>query len=452
MLNRTLLLLVSICTLSAHAYCQTDTLLDSTPDTTTVQSLTLQECISYAAVHQPAVKQSYIDESIARTNNAIAFADWLPQVSGTANLQHYFQLPTAFIPINGIKQPIASGVFNTSTPSINASQTIFNTDVLLATRASRLNTLFARQGTANTKIAMVADVSKAFYDLLLTLQQINVLKEDTARLSKNQQDTYHQYVSGIVDKVDYKQASISLNNSVAQLKSASESINAKYATLKQLMGYPQTKEFTVVYDTAQMLQEAYFDTSEALNYEKRIEYQQLETVRRLARETTAYYQLGFIPSLSVFYNYNQQYANDKFADLYKEAYPYSLFGVNLSVPLFTGFKRLENIHKAHLQEVRDDWDVINVKLQIYSEYKQALAGYKSNYYSLVAQRENVKMAKEVYDIVHLQYREGIKTYLNVITAESDLINSEINYLNALFQLLSSKIDLEKAMGDITPNS
>lgn len=452
MLNRTLLLLVCICTLSNNAYCQNDTLSDNSVIDTTVQDLTLQQCIAYATTHQPAVKQSYIDESIARTNNAIAFSEWLPQVNGTANLQHYFQLPTAFIPVNGVKQPIPSGFYNTSTPAITATQTIFNTDVLLATRASKLNTLFAKQSTANTKINTVSDVSKAFYDLLLTLQQINVLKEDTARLIKNQQDTYHQYVSGIVDKVDYKQASISLNNSMAQLKSANESVQAKYAALKQLMGYPQNRHFTVIFDTAQMLQEAYFDTSEALNYEKRIEYQQLETVRRLARETTAYYQLGFIPSLSVFYNYNQQYANDKFSDLYSRAYPNSLFGVNLSVPLFQGFRRLENIHKARLQEVRDDWDVISVKLQIYTEYKQAMANYKSNYYNLVAQRENVQMAKEVYDIVHLQYREGIKTYLNVITAESDLINSEINYLNALFQLLSSKIDLQKAMGDISPNT
>jgi outer membrane protein TolC len=36
----------------------------------------------------------------------------------------------------------------------------------------------------------------------------------------------------------------------------------------------------------------------------------------------------------------------------------------------------------------------------------------------------------------------------VITAESNLISSEISYLNALFQVLLSKVDLEKAMGNI----
>jgi outer membrane protein TolC len=114
--------------------------------------------------------------------------------------------------------------------------------------------------------------------------------------------------------------------------------------------------------------------------------------------------------------------------------------------LFTGFRRNENVHKAQLQERRIDWDEVNLKLEIYTEYKQALANYKSNLYFLHAQGDNVKMAQEVYDIVKLQYREGVKPYLDVIVAESDLQDSEINYLNALFQLLESKIDLERAMG------
>jgi len=414
--------------------------------TTTV--FTLTDCLKFALKNQPALNQSLIDEAIARKNNAIAFSGWLPQVSGAANLQHYFELPVAYSTLNGVLTPFVSGVYDYSTPSVTASQTLFSTDVLLAVRAAKLNILQARQNTAGTKIELVSDVTKMFYDLLLSLEQIRVFKDDTARLKKNQSDTYHQYVSGVVDKVDYKQATITLNNSLSQLKTASEAVQAKYAALKQLMGYPSEKTFNVHFDTTQMMQEIYMDTLASLQFEKRIEYQQLQTAKRIQRETTMYYQLSILPSLSATYNYNYEFESDKFTDLYTHAYPYSFIGLQLNVPLFTGFKRIENIRKAQLQEQRIDWDEVNLKLAIYTQYKQAMSNYKSNLYYLYAQGENVTMAREVYDIVKLQYREGIKPYLDVIVAESDLQTAEISYLNALFQLLESKIDVEKAMGDI----
>jgi outer membrane protein TolC len=47
--------------------------------------------------------------------------------------------------------------------------------------------------------------------------------------------------------------------------------------------------------------------------------------------------------------------------------------------------------------------------------------------------------------------QGIVPYLNIIVAESNLITAEIGHINALFQLMSSKIDLEKAIGVISFN-
>jgi outer membrane protein TolC len=214
------------------------------------------------------------------------------------------------------------------------------------------------------------------------------------------------------------------------------------------MGCPAEEKMTVIFDTAQMIQGIYVDTTATLRIDKRIEYQQLQSAKRAQHLNTSYYRNGFIPTLSAFYNYNYQYQNAVFSDLYNKAYPNSYLGLQLSVPLFSGLKRLDNIHKAKLQEERIDWDEVNLKLGIYTEYQTALAAYKSNLYNLHAQSDNVAMAREVYNIVKLQYTEGIKAYLDVIVAETDLQQSEINYLNALFQVLGSKVNLEKAMGDI----
>lgn len=438
--NRTALLFVCLIAWSFPATAQTN-------DNNTAV-LTLTDCLRYALKNQPSVNQSLIDEEIAKASNNIALSAWLPQVSGSANLQHYFQRPTAISNTTGTPTAIASGVYNYSIPQITASQTIFTPEVLLAARASKLVKEEARHNTTGARINVVAGVTKAFYDLLLSLEQIGVYKEDTARLQKNKADAYNRFVSGISDKVDYKQATITLNNSLSQLKTATENVQAKYARLGQAMGYPVNRSFTLKFDTAQMMQDIYIDTLAGLRIEKRIEYQQLQITRRIQRETTLYYQASFLPSLSAYYNYYHEFENNKFSDLYGQAYPYSLFGLQLNIPIFTGFRRTTQIHRAKLEEQRTDWDEVALQLAIYAEYTQALATYKSNLYYLRTQGENVSMAREIYNIVKLQYREGIKPYLDVIVAESDLQTSEINYLNALFHLLESKVDLQKAMGDI----
>jgi outer membrane protein TolC len=126
-------------------------------------------------------------------------------------------------------------------------------------------------------------------------------------------------------------------------------------------------------------------------------------------------------------------------------------GLSLSIPIFTGFSRIQSVHRARLLEQMLDLAEVGLKSQINTEYESSLANYKSNLYNLKALEENTAMAKDVYGIVSLQYQQGIVPYLNVITAESNLITSEIGYLTALFQVLSSKVDLEKAMGIISYN-
>ena len=145
-------------------------------------------------------------------------------------------------------------------------------------------------------------------------------------------------------------------------------------------------------------------------------------------------------------SYNWYYLSNSFSNLYDKSFPNAYAGLTLNLPIFQGTKRLQNLSKARLQVNRTDLDITNSENTINTEYVQALAGYKSNYTSWVIIKQNVDLAKDVYKVISLQYREGIKTYLDVIVAQSDLRTAELNYYNALFQLLSSKIDLEKSLG------
>jgi outer membrane protein TolC len=420
--------------------------------TDTVNSFTLGDCVKYALKYQPALKQSIINQSIVRTSNAINLSGWLPQLNLSGSLVHYNQLPTTLVSGSGGQYTAThTGVSNTFIPEFSASETIFEPQLLNAALKAPLNNKQAEQITDSTRIYIVSAVSKSFYSLLLTLEQINVLEEDTARLGKTVEDTREQFTEGLVDETDYEQSVITLNNSKAQLMQQVQNVAPGYAALKKLMGYSPEKQFNVVFDTTQMEQEITFDTTRQLEYEKRIEYQQLQTVKKLQHQETVYNQLSFLPSVSAFYNYYFEYENNTYSDLFKNHYPYSTVGLSFNLPLFTGLSRIENIHESTLREEVLDLSEASLKSEIYEEYASALANYKSNLYNWHLLKDNQSRAKNVFNIVLQQYEQGIVSYLNLIVAESNLITAEIGYTDALFQLLSSKIDLEKAMGEITFN-
>jgi outer membrane protein TolC len=441
------LVCIIIAYLSPNAFAQKGNNNDS------IQYLTLDQCLAYALQHQPFVLQSAIDVSIAHKTNAIALSAWLPQVNLVGSLEHYFELPTAFqtnvANPSGPLLPVKAGIVNTATPGLTATETIFSPSVLYAAKSAHLYVLQAEQALDSSKINIIANVSTTFYNLLLNLEQIKVLKEDTARLAKNLSDTYHQYIGGTVDKTDYEEATITLNTSKAQLRQAVENIRPLYATVKQAIGFPPEQEFNVLFDTTQMMKELTFDTTQQLQFEKRIELQLLETTKSLQHENVNYYRYAFLPTLSANFNYVHEFESNSFSNLFDHSYPYSYIGASLQLPIFTGFWRTNSLQRAKLQEQLIDLSITNAKSNIYTQYTTALANYKGNLYNLEELKINVTMAKDVYSVVNLQYRQGIVPYLNLITAESNLVSAETSYINATFQLLISKVNLEQAMGIIS---
>jgi outer membrane protein len=411
---------------------------------TTRQIATLDSVLKYALIHAPGIRQGEIDEQITNKSIKGKLADWLPQVNFTYNYQHFIDLQTSVIGGNVIR----FGVENTSAAQFNATQTIFNRDVLLATStASRVN-LQAKQNTSRLKIETVVNVTKAFYDVLAMTQQIKVNQESIARLEKSLKDARSRYNSGIADKTDYKRATIQLNNAKAALKGSKEQLKYRSDVLHTLMGYPEGRELSLVYDSVRLESEILLDTTQGIDVHSHIDYRMLYTQKELQKATVKYNYWGFLPSLSAFGAYNLNYQNNQFSELYNERYPYSYVGLTLTVPIIQGGKRILKVQESKLGSERIDIGLSNLESALNTEYTRAFAAYKSNLENYLSQRENVTLAQEVYEVINLQYRNGVRTYLDVTIAETDLRTTRLNYVNSLYQLLSSKMDVLRALGQI----
>lgn len=427
--------LSALCMVSAHAQNRTDTVF---------ADATLPAVVQYAITHQPAIQQALLDEAITEKQIQARLADWYPQVNLAYNLQHNFELPVSYF--NGAY--VRNGTFNSSLLGLNVTQNIFNRDVLLASRTANDIRLQTRQNTSFNKIDVAVNVSKAFYDVLLTQQQVAVLAQAITRLERSLKDAMSQYQSGVADKTDYKRATIALNNARSQRKQADDLIVAKLSYLKQLMGLSDSASLKLRYDTAYMESDAVLDTTAGIRYEDRIEYRILQTQQRLQEANVKYYKSSYVPTISAFGNYNMSFLSNDFAKTYNNGFGVSNIGITLGMPIFQGNKRVHQIRQAELQYKRVDWDIALLKSRVSTQYAQALAVYKGNLYNYHALKENVSLADDVYRTLDLQYKSGIKTYLDVIIAESDLRTTQLNYYNALFQLLQSKLDVQRALGTI----
>ncbi|TCV12843.1 outer membrane protein TolC [Sphingobacterium alimentarium] len=409
---------------------------------------TLDDLINYALSHKIDLKQAQLDKEIGEKEIASALSGWLPQIQATGSFAHAIQIPTVNIGGNDVKMSQK----NNSALTFQAEQSILNPQLLQASRASK----FIRQSNdlnlENTKINTIVDVSKAYYDILTSEEQIKIVNENITRLERQYAEANARYEVGLVDKTDFKRAQISLNNAKASLKSAIENRKYKYDYLKSILNIPTEANISLSFANQSMESNILLDTAELLHVANRVEYQQIQNLREIQKLNTQYQKWNFLPRLNAYANYGLNYRDNEFSNLYTNNIPSSNVGLSLSVPIFQGGKRIHEIRRSELQEQRLEMDLQNLESQISAQYSAAMSSYRANMNEWRNARGNMELSEEVYNTIKLQYDAGVKTYLELMTAETDLKTSQLNYLNALYAVLSSKLDIQKALGTVTSNN
>lgn len=429
-----------LCALSGTALAQSSTELSA--------NATLDDLIDYALRNKIELKQAQLDKEIGEKEIASALSGWLPQINATGSYGHALQLPTVNIGGNDVKM----GQNNTSALTFQAEQSIISPQLFQASRASQFVREKNNLNVESTKINTIVDVSKAYYDILTSEEQIKIISENINRLERQLKEATSRYEVGLVDKTDHKRAQISLNNAKASLKSAIESRKFKYDYLKSILNISTQDNLTLSFANQSMESNILLDTAELLQVANRVEYKQIQNLQEIQKLNTQYQKWNFLPRLNAYANYGLNYRNNEFAKLFNDNIPSSNVGLSLSIPIFQGGKRIHEIRKSELQETRLELDLQNLENLISAQYSAAMASYRANMNEWRNAKGNMELSEEVYNTIRLQYDAGVKTYLELMTAETDLKTSQLNYLNALYVVLVSKLDIQKALGTVAINN
>lgn len=413
----------------------------------------LVNCIQYGLAHQNDVVNARLDVQFSQEQIKEATGKLLPHVNVTGSLVDNLKLQTSLIP------DIASGDYNKKIPvqfgtkwtsgvTGQVDQAIFNSDYFLGLKASRVYGDLSKKTYKRTEIDTRVAIAKAYYAVLASEENIRLAKSNMAQLNKTLSDTKARYDVGVAERVDVDRIQVSYNNVVTDIETQIRLLVYSMQLLKFQMGMPQEAQLTLTETVQDLNVDSFIADTVDYQVQDRIEYSIQTTQIALNELNLKSKKLGYLPQLNAYVNYGYNYFASHFGDLYKTGYGASALGLSLTWPIFAGTERLHQIreNKITLKKSQNDLDYLSQQIKLDVANFNTL--YLNNRSRFVTQKTNMGLTQGIYDRIVLKFEQGVATSLDVTSAESDLKQAQVDYVQALLNTLISKTDLDKAMGKI----
>ena len=441
--------------------------------------LSVNDAVALALKNTVELKNLRLDSLRQKAQNREVTGMALPQITGSGQVAHYVTLPKILFPSTGetsiydvlnregVKdgngQPIqpkrdfAVQEFSfvqpwSITAGVGLNQLLFQPEVFVGLLAR--NTLMEYAGN-NIRVAedkVREQVQKAYYQVLIAQQQLQVLQQTLQRLQKLFADQEQLYKNGFIEKLDLDKTQVVLNNTRSTETQLKNLIELGYASLKFSMGIPQA-ETVVLTDvlTGDLVKEQILGDG-TVNYDSRSEMKLLQTAQKLGQIDLRRYKLGYVPTLSFFYQFQQQgQLNRNFSAFTGKNWFWfnsNLIGLSLNVPIFDGLQRKYKIQQAQLSLEKTNNTVEQFKQVVDLEQMVARTNLRNAVLNMDAQKKNLELAERVYQTTKKKYEQGLGSTFEVLQADTELQRSQGNYFDALYNAVLAKISYLKATGQL----
>lgn len=412
---------------------------------TVVQKFGLNDCINYALKNQATVRNRELAESISQENVKEVYSRFLPQISAGANYQYTINRQVMVID----NHTIFIGLPHQLHGFVDVNQTLFNPALLGSSSGARLQANLSKENTSLSKIDVVAGVMKAFYGVLVFREQLNLLSANITRTEKSLHDTKYQYKNGLAQKVDVDRIQVLVNNAVTQKANALRNLKTLMQSLKYYMGMPVKDSLDITGTITDSLLTEVSPITDGQFYKNRVEYLQAKTGLAISQLLKSNVIRSYLPTLSALYTYQMPFYGHTFRGMFDETFhPTSYVGLQLAIPVFSGLKKHYQYEVAKMNVEISKNNLFNLKNSIELEYNKYYRQYKNDMDNLKTQKENIKLAQLNYDNLKYQYDNGVQPLIGVLNAETTLLQAQDNYINALYEALINKVDLDKSLGKI----
>ncbi len=415
------------------------------------QKYSITEAVDYALKNNKKVDNA--DFEIEKANQKVkqTFGIGLPNISAEGTFNHFLDIATTVAPAQAFNpfagpDDIVELQFGTEFnmgASLTVSQLIFDGSFLVGLQTAKKFKNVSALQKQKTELDIKEAVTKAYYSVLVSSESITTLEDLLKTSQKMYDDTKIIFEEGLIEEDNLDQLNLSVLNTKNAISSAKKQLELAETMLKYEMGLDLNSTISLTSsfkEVVSQVQNVNTDTDLANN----LDVQLLNTQVELNQLGVKYEKSRGLPSLGAFFSHQQNAFRNDF-DFFenKPWYPTTIWGLKLSIPVWSGGQQKALVNQAKLTLKQSENELKLVEDGLSLQLKNAKTAYDNAKEAYEVQQEAVETAKKIYDRYQIKYKEGVVSSMELTQAQSQYVSSESQYIQAMYNLINTKLQLDK---------
>jgi outer membrane protein TolC len=420
-----------------------------------VTTLTLKDAITYALQNKSDAKKSKLQVENSEYKIQEVRSRALPQISANGSLTYNPILQTSVIDGASFGQPGTSiqatfGQKWTSGAGLSLTQAIFDQSVFTGLKAAKSTREFYQINDQLTEEQVIERVANNYYSVYVQKERLVLLDSNFVNTSKVRDIVKGQFDNGLAKKIDLDRIVVKMSNIDTERQQIKNQITLQENALKFYMGMPIE---TVIDMPKEEFEVVPASLTEQPTVENRTEYLLLKKQEELLVYNKKAVEAGYYPTLSLTAGYNYIGQGPEFPWFEKPKNgvywsDYSAIGLNLHIPIFTGFGTRAKVRQADVEIRSLQEDIKDTKLSLDLDYRNAIAQIDNNLVTIQNQKENMRLATEILSNTKNNYLQGLASLTDLLDAENASLEAQNNYTRAVLNYKIAEISLIKSKGEL----
>mgnify|MGYP001767185761 CR=1 FL=1 len=409
----------------------------------------LKKAIEIALSENPSIRIAEREVHIKKYTKAEQMVSLFPNAALVGSYNRTLKKQVMTMDFGGQVMEIEVGTDNNYSAGLNFSMPIINASLWNSIKLSEMDVEMAFESARASRLSLISEVKKAYYSMLFAKEAYDVLQKNYDNVSLTYETVLNKYNQGMASEFEKLRAEVQLKNQRPSLLSAKSNLAFASMMLKVMIGLEVNEPIVFegnLSDFEETVKNNPLPNIDSLSLENNSNLLQMQLAEKQLEKTKNIIISSACPTLSLSGNYQYTTMNNnfKFAD-YKWN-PYSVIGLNLSIPLVswasTAYKvqsgnlRIENIKDQRLALER------NLKISI----NNSIIKINNAIEELESNKETMLQAEKAYQISLKQYEIGMSTWLDLSSAELAYTSAKLTYNQSIYTYLSAYAELEETIG------